>query len=231
MGGNNSQPPEGAIAYAAPARNWSPSPGIAGIDQHHTFARPGMKDPGVGIPLGNPTGGPSTPDSAVASIPAPGPSAGGFVPPPQNDAPWWMKRNQSSNQFDEFQGEDGKVTTPIAQHNTLRTRDPRTAPIPVERWTARQGPVAQYLYTRNPLVRDMTGMKRFHPDPGTTFAYTPSLRPSPAALGDGRGSQRFRTTQREVPSSLDSQIVSNDQLGMKSGPVLPMGGTLSQRWF
>lgn len=231
MGGNSTQPPAGAIAYAAPARNWSPSPGIAGIDARHTFVNRGVEDPGTGIPLGNPTGGVSKPDGAVADIPVPGPSAGGFTAPPQNDAGWWLNRNMSANQFDEYQGESVTVTQSVSQPDTQRPRDPRTTPIAAERWTARNGPVMMYLYERNPNVRDMTGLKRFHPDPGSNFAFSPTQRPSPAALGDGRGTQRFRTTQRDVPSSLDSQIVSNDQLGQSSGPVLSSGGTLSQRWW
>lgn len=222
--------PDGTIQYVRPVA-WSPSPGIPGIDAHHTFVNEGVTNPGDGPPLGNPRGGPSQPDGAVANIPTPGPSAGGFHAPAQNDGAWWQRRNRSSNTFDEFQGESGTVTQPVAQPNTQRPRDPRTTPVPVDRWTATHGPVNQYFYTRNPGVKDMTGMKRFHPNPGTNFAFTPSLRPSAGALGDGRGTTRFRTTQRETPAPLDNQIVSNDQLSAQSGPILSMGSSLSQRWW
>jgi hypothetical protein len=77
----------------------------------------------------------------------------------------------------------------------------------------------------------MTGERRFALNQGNSFAFTPSLRPSVMAMGDGMPNiPRFRTTQRVSPVPLDQQIVSDDQQA-KSGYVLATGGALSQRWW
>jgi hypothetical protein len=84
---------------------------------------------------------------------------------------------------------------------------------------------------RSDTATDMRHAKRFNPDPGTNFAFTPSLRPSPMAMGDGIGVQRFRTMQRINPAPLDQTIVSTDQSDTATSSVLGVGGQLDQRWW
>lgn len=220
-----------SITYVRPGE-WQPSAAmIPGIDARHTFANQGINDP-EGPPLGLPQGGPSDPDSATARIDTRGPSAGGFHAPPQNDRKWWRRRNASQVNLDTVgDGSEWEFTADLPQVDTEKPRDPRNAPIPVDRWTGRTGPVLMAFLNRTFAARDMRHASRFNPNPGTNFAFTPSLRPSPAALGDGNGFRRFRTTQRLSPAPLDQVIVSHDQSDSTPGTVLGNGGQLSQRWW
>lgn len=207
------------ISYVRPG-TWEASPGIPGIDQLHTFADPPRK------PLG-------PPDNSPGSIPTVGPSAVGQTKAPaQNSRKWWWKRNAGQIQLDNQNGIDWTTEqgTEEPQEDTQRPRDPRTVALRAPRWTATRGPVSQAFMHRN-TEHNMSGERRFVDVAGASFAFSPTLRPSPMAFGDGLPNiPRFRTTQRISPVPLDQQIVSEDQQ-VVSGPVLPVGGNLSQRWW
>lgn len=219
-----------SIEYVRPGA-WQASAGIPGIDARHTYVNEYMSDP-VGPPIGMPRGEPSPPDGPTAELSTVGPSAGGMHAPPQNDNRWWWRRNASRIQADRVaNGSDWEVnqddTPPVGQ----RPRDPRTVPVPQNRITQFMGPMNMAYLNRTGAARDMRHATRFV-DPGArTFAFTPSLRPSPMALGDGQGFQRFRTTQRVSPAPLDQTIVSKDQSDTSTGSVLGVGSQLMQRWW
>lgn len=203
----------GPVTYVRPG-SWEASPGIPGIDVHHTFANPARQ------PLG-------PPDESPASIDTVGPSAlNQTKAPAQNSRAWWNKRNagqffldnQNGSKWGEVEGE------PQPQNDTQRPQDPRTYPLTAPRWTATRGPVTT-AYLNRESEHNMTGERRFVDVLGASFAFTPSLRPSPMAFGDGLPNiPRFRTTQRVSPVPLDQQIVSDDQQA-RSGYVLATGGS------
>jgi hypothetical protein len=152
--------------------------------------------------------------------------------PPQNDGVWWRRRNASNIHADEMgNGPDQNVTLDDNPPVDLRHRDPRNTPVPENRITQRLGPMNLAYLNREPAATDMRHARRFNPDPGRTFAYTPSLRPSPMALGDGIGFQRFRTTQRVSPAPLDQVVVSQDQSNTATISVLGVGSQLMQKWW
>lgn len=230
MPGTNSGTDQTSIQYVRPG-TWQASAGIAGIDEHHTYVNEYVSDP-FGPPLGNPRGGPAPADGPTAEIPTVGPSAGGMHAPPQNDYAYWQNRNASAQYFDDIgNGADWNTTLDEPQPDTLRPLDPRRYPIPTNRITQTMSPMNLAYLNRNPTSVDMRHAKRFNPNPGTNFAFTPSLRPSPMSLGDGNGVQRFRTTQRVSPAPLDQTIHSEDQSDTRTGSVLSVGGQLTQKWW
>lgn len=218
------------IQYVRPG-TWQASAGIPGIDARHTFVNEGVNDP-QGPPLGMPRGEPSPPDGPTAELSTVGPSAGGFHAPPQNDGKWWKRRNASNVHADEVgNGPDRNVTLDDSPPVDVRARDPRQRPVPENRITQQLGPMNMAYLNREPTARDMRHASRFVDPGGRSFAYTPSLRPSPASLGDGIGFQRFRTTQRVSPAPLDQTIASQDQSDTSTGSVLGVGSQLMQRWW
>lgn len=209
------------VTYVRPG-TWNASSGIPGIDKLHSFAEPVREKLGP-------------PDSSPGRIPTVGPSAVNETKAPaQNSRRWWWKRNAGQIILDNQNGSDWNTEdgTPVPQTDTQRPRDPRTVALTAPRWTATRGPVAQAFMHRD-TEHNMTGERRFVDPAGASFAFTPSLRPSPMAFGDGLPNvPRFRTTQRISPVPLDQQIVSQDQQAI-SGPVLAMsdGSALGQRWW
>jgi len=207
------------ITYVRPG-SWAASPGIPGIDNRHQFATPAREQLGP-------------PDHSPGSIDTVGPSAVNQTKaPPQNSGAWWHRRNFGQFFLDRMNGTNwGAVKgEPQPQNNTQRPLDPRTYPLVAPRWTATTGPVTT-AYLQRDSEHNMTGERRFADVLGASFAFTPSLRPSPMAFGDGLPNiPRFRTTQRTAPVPLDQQIVSDDQQA-RSGYVLATGGTLNQRWW
>lgn len=218
------------IQYVRPG-TWQASAGIPGIDATHSYVKRGVGEP-VGPPLGMPRGEPSPPDGPTAELSTVGPSAGGISPPPQNDGKWWKRRNASRVHADQVaNGPDWNVTLDDAPPVDVRARDPRQTPVPENRITQMMGPMNLAYLNREPTARDMRHASRFVDPGGRSFAYTPSLRPSPASLGDGIGFQRFRTTLRVSPAPLDQTIVSKDQSDTSTGSVLGVGSQLMQRWW
>jgi len=206
------------ITYVRPG-TWNASSGIPGIDALHSFA----EDPR--LPQG-------PPDSSPGRIATVGPSAVKETKaPPQNSRRWWLKRNRSNVMLDVVgNGSEWNVTINEDQVDTQKAPDPRWKAQVAPRWTARTGPVGVAYFHRT--TDRVGGARRFQETGGTNFAFTPSLRPSPMAMGDGRpNAPRFRPTQRVSPVSLDQQIVSADQRNTESAGVLSMGGTLSQKWW
>lgn len=211
------------VTYTRPGVWQASSPGVAGIDQVHNFASPAREPL---LPASNPPGvdGAMGGPSAVADTKAPA----------QNSRRWWQKRNSSEFQLDvNANGPEAYNTTvPQPQADALgwgpRSANPWVKPVANPRWTGNEGP-QNVEYSHVPASGNFRA-RRFEDHGGATYAFTPSLRPSPAALGDGRGFARFRPTQRVSPVPLDQQIVSEDQQS-RSGPVLSSGGTLSQRWW
>lgn len=211
------------ITYVRPG-SWEASPGIPGIDARHQFAKPSPwplqpaeDNPGS---IGNPVNGPS----ALADTKAPA----------QNSRYWWNRRNASQFVLDNQNGDKWGVVEgePQPQNDTQRPLDFRTFPLVAPRWTATRGPVTT-AYLNRESEHNMTGERRFVDVLGASFAFTPTLRPSPMAYGDGLPNvPRFRTTQRISPAPLDQQIVSQDQQA-ESGFVLATGGTNLQnsRWW
>ena len=219
------------IQYVRPG-TWQASAGIPGIDALHTYVNEGVNDP-VGPPLGMPRGEPSPPDGPTAELSTVGPSAGTLHAPPQNDGPWWRRRNASNIHADEVGNGVGERNVTLDDNPPvgIRARDPRNTPVPENRITQQLGPLNMAYLNRTEAARDMRHASRFNPDPGRSFAFTPSLRPSPASLGDGIGFRRFRTTQRVSPAPLDQTIVSQDQSDTSTGSVLGVGSQLMQRWW
>lgn len=219
-----------SIQYVRPGQ-WQPSSArVPGIDALHSYQKEGVNDP-AGPPLGNPRGGPAPADGPTAELPTIGPSAGGFNAPPQNDRKWWQRRNKSTIVLDQVaNGDEWEVTQDTPQPDTMRPRDPRNTPIPLNRITQRMGPLNLAFLNRTVAARDMRHASRFNPDPGTNFAFTPSLRPSPMALGDGIGFNRFRTTQRISPAPLDQTIASEDQSNTRVESVFSMAAGLQKWW-
>jgi hypothetical protein len=207
------------ITYVRPGTWQASAANVPGIDALHSFA----EDPR--LPQG-------PPDSSPGRIPTRGPSAvKDTKAPPQNARRWWQRKNASNIELDQQgNGPDWTVTISEDQHDTQKAPDPRWKAQVAPRWTARTGPVGvAYL---NRISERGRGARRFVDNGGANFAFTPSLRPSPMSLGDGRPNiPRFRPTQRVSPASLDQQIVSQDQTNTESGGVLASGGTLSQRWW
>lgn len=205
-----------AIEYIRPG-GWSASVGLVGIDELHTFA----SDPRQ---LTEPP-----PPVKPGVFPLPGPSAQTKAPA-QNSRRWWRKRSQSTNELDAL-GNDGQwlATTEEPQGSKTKPRDPRTQPIPSPRWTGTMGPVL-VGYMHRTTEGTMYGARRFVDHAGSSFAYAPSTRQSPMALGDGRGTKRFRPTQRNRPETLDQQTVSIDEQTYKGGSVLMSGPGIQSYW-
>lgn len=207
------------VTYTRPG-TWAASAGIPGIDQLHSFAA----DPR--LPQGQP-------DHSPSQIPTRGPSSDPKAPAIFSQ-PWWQHKASGEIDLDVRGNDDGGQWDATVQEpqatSTQRPLDPRTYPIPAPRWTAKTGPVSVH-YMHRLSEGQMAGVDRFVDGNGAAAAFTPSLRPSPMAMGDGIGFQRFRTTQRVSPLPLDQQIVSQDQSGTVSGGVLQSGGILNQRWW
>lgn len=194
-------------------------PIVPGIDTLHSFRDPGIDPKPSTIPI--------TPGVA----PMPGPSAvTDTKAPPQNSRAWWRRRNNSAFVIDSQNGDRQEVTLDTPSGEKLRGPDPRYTTIPVDRWTGRRGP--ELLAYLQRVSFGNFRERRFVPNPGAHMAFTPSLRPSPMAFGDGIGNvSRFRPTQRSMPVPLDQQIISTDQQNATSKPILSSGSQLSQRWW
>lgn len=211
----------GPVTYVRPG-SWEASVGVPGIDQHHTFADPGPHSLGQ-------------PDESPGSIDTVGPSAvNDTKAPAQNSRAWWFHHNAGQFLLDNQNGDKwGDVEgEPQPQNDTQRPKDFRTYSLVAPRWTATRGPVTTGWINRE-SEHNMTGERLFVDPKGASFAYTPTLRPSPMAFGDGLPNiPRFRTTQRVSPVPLDQQIVSDDQQA-RSGYVLATGPTdlSSTRWW
>lgn len=219
------------VTYTRPG-TWQASVGIAGIDATHTFVDPGPEnrvDPSSTAPPIAPglTGMDGGPD-ALKDTKAPA----------MWSRAWWQNRNKSSIQLENSLSQNGgdPYNNTVRQDQTYmlgdspKVQNPSVVPIPNPRWTGNQGPQnVEYSQHVDDVNRRPT---RFVDTGGAAVAFSPSLRPSPMAMGDGRPNiPRFRPTQRVAPVPLDQQIVSQDQTNTNSSGVLSLGGTLSQRWW
>lgn len=186
---------------------WSASVGIPGIDALHSYASDSrdLSDE----PLTEPS-----------ELPSRGPSYDPRAPIPYGE--YWENRNASQKPgivySDVETGGDRQPTDYDA-----RTRDPRNQPVIVDRWTAKTSP-NMYEFER-PFGQRFA--KRFYS--GAHSSMTTPPRFGPQAFGDGQGLHRARNTQRNIPDTLDQQIINKVDQPTEVN-VLAQGSSLVRWW-
>ncbi len=142
-------------------------------------------------------------------------------PPPMHDRAWWQERNASQVANDQlvtvFNGDD-----PLPDIATTRARDPRNEAIPSGR------PINHpfvYFFTRPFAVRS----KRFNPDAGHSTGKMVRAEDR-AVVNPGAGLRRFRTTDRNVPTGLDTQVTTPADTLTGSQEILATGSGLRKWW-
>jgi len=186
-----------------PVQPWQASePGVAGIDTLHSFASD--YEPAAVVPdtrLYDPT-------------PEVGPWYQYRVPDGQPAAPYYAQRRASeaiSTQYSETltEGQDEPY------RDMALVPDPRTATIPVERWTAKRGPM-MFQFTRP-----------FGQWQEAKFTGAHASMPVDARRGtriaNEQGFARYRTTQRVIPTPLEEQIASTSENQQQPTQVLQTG--------
>lgn len=205
--------------------SWDASIAISGIDAHHSFATERR--------LTAPFGPDSMTDNQQSiggwsdEIPTPGPYELLYDGNRRDQKAYWQERQGEKVRAygdENFTGEDLKSGT----GDITRPRDARQFSIPTDdRPTLHQGPDMNYMVRQGAWGFGNFRENRFN---GThsSYAFTPSLRPSPLQYGDGVGSKRFRTTQRTTPDPMQSQYVTSE---VQDVPVNIFAyGTMPQYW-
>jgi len=217
----------GAPLPAKPRTNgvWDASIAIEGIDAHHTFAT----ERRLTAPFG--------PDSMTDNQP----SIGGYdyeksVAGPYNllydgnqrdQKEYWQDRQGEkvrAYQFEQYAPPDMVSGT----GDITRPRDPREFSIPTDdRPTLHQGPDMASMVRTGPWLFGRFRESRFNGS-HASYAFTPSLRPSPMQYGTGVGGKRFRPTQRQTPDPMVSQYTTAEVQGQATD--IFASGSMPQYW-
>lgn len=188
------------------------SPGIAGIDDLHSFAR-------------GPIGIKYEPEKNPGPIPVPGPSYDSREEPDADAGEMWKRRHASKVQAEKFVTVDTAGEQAPEEMNP-RAIDPRTNPIPNYRLTQRVNMLGAYRY-----VRDLTpyGARRGDND-GTHGSYAvPVIGYTLDSAQTQRGRRMRRQTARTIPSPVEQQITTIDE-NVANYSVLAGGSSLTRWW-
>ena len=208
--------------------SWDAAIAIAGIDAHHTF----QTERRMTAPFG--------PDSMTDNqqsiggwsdeIPTPGPYNLLYDGNRRDSKAYWQERyGEKVRAYDAEDYAPGNGDLRSGTGDITRPRDPREFSIPTDdRPTLHgEGRNLGYMVRTGPWGFGQFREERFDGS-HSSYAFTPSLRPSPMQYGDGVGAKRFRTTQRTTPDPMQSQYVTSE---VQNVPVNIFAyGSMPQYW-